>query len=306
MSNTQLHDEINSDLTSLFALIKKNVLIFFMILLSVVFGGLVLAYSLPKTYLSESELMISENQSIGGAGNFSQINGLASLTGINLPTGSTDKTAFVISTLKSREFIRHLMSFDEVTLNVVAAKSFDVNGNRIIYNNSLYDENNKQWVDKAPSYLDVHRAIQSMLNVSRDRMSNFIHISFEHISPVFAKEFLDLVIFELNEAMRSKDLLEAEKSLDYLRIKKSEVVSSDIKETINDLIKSQLKIQVLSNVKEDYLLTIIDEPYIPDKRHKPQRKLIVFISFILGLIFATIIVIAINYFKSRQNYQIKE
>ena len=48
------------------------------------------------------------------------------------------------------------------------------------------------------------------------------------------------------------------------------------------VIRQQLKIKMLASVREDYLVTVIDEPFVPEIKSSPSRFLITIIGAFLG------------------------
>ena len=106
---------------------------------------------------------------------------------------------------------------------------------------------------------------------------------------IFAKEFLDLLINELNNISKTKDLRESETALIYLEEQLLLNSQKDIRTSINQLIASQLNSKMLANVKDDYVLRSIEPPHMPEYKHSPDRLLICIFGFILGLFLAFLV-----------------
>ena len=75
----------------------------------------------------------------------------------------------------------------------------------LVLDPEIYDLSSNQWKGdpkdegSEPSYLDVYAEyMDNVLSISQDAASGFILINVRHISPVFAKDFLSLVIQEAN------------------------------------------------------------------------------------------------------------
>ena len=90
----------------------------------------------------------------------------------------------------------------------------------------------------------------------------YISISFKHKSPEFAHYFLSLIIKEANSLLREVDLQESSEALNYLNDQLVKTQQSDIRNSINQLIKSKLETQMLANVNKDYVLRPLDKPYL--------------------------------------------
>ena len=124
----------------------------------------------------------------------------------------------------------------------------------------------------------------------------------EHGSPVFARDFLKLVIREINEISRQRDLNQSSEALNYLYNQLDSVLQSDVQVAISQLIESQLKKQMLANVSTSYALRIIDSPYEAELRESPKRKNILIIGTLIGLLMSIFYVLThhyiVKYFRS--------
>ena len=126
------------------------------------------------------------------------------MAGLDLNIGGGNSAEEVIKKIYSREFLKHLLTFEDIKINIVAAKSFDFNMNDIIYDNELYDLSNKKWIREPdikknrtaePSYVEVFEDFYiEKISVSKDKLSALIFIAFEHASPHFAQRFINLII----------------------------------------------------------------------------------------------------------------
>ena len=57
---------------------------------------------------------------------------------------------------------------------------------------------------------------------------------------------------------------------------------------------------MMTEVRKDYLLTPLDQPYIPDERYSPRRTLITISGTIIGFIIALVFSVVYRY-----NFEIK-
>jgi len=256
-------------------------------------GSMMTSLFLPNYYSSESLLIAREDTQNSGI--LSQYSGLASLAGVSIPSGDNAVTE-IIEIIKSREFLKHLITFDYVLPSIMAAKSYDAVSKELYYDPNIYDAKTKTWLRKTkettqnkPSYLEAHgNYIKNLLSISEDKVTGVISIRIEHISPVFAKNFLELIITEANTLKREKDIYTSVNSLSYLREELSQTPYVEIKESINSLIKAQLERQMFAKVNDEYVLVTIEPPFVPEEKSKPNRTQIVIISAIFGLLFSSL------------------
>ena len=263
-------------------------------------GSVAYSLSLTNYYKSESLLIARSASETQG---LSQFGGLAAMAGVNLPSSGDDKAAQTIELIKSRKFVKHLMTFDDILPSIMAAKTYNSGSQELLFDQKLYDSENKTWKRKPkkngpiiPSYLEAHEVyIDNMLSISQDKTTGFISINIEHISPLFAKELLELIIRESNELLRKKDMEESKQGLGYLTSELSKTPFVEIKGSINALIEVQLETQMLAQIHQDYILIEIEPPFIPEKKSKPSRALICVLGTMLGGMLSVLIVLIRHY-----------
>lgn len=111
------------------------------------------ALSLPNIYKSEALLAPADSEQQGGLSGLSgQLGGLASLAGVNLGGGKTDKTALAIEILKSREFFAKFAEKHNILPELLAVKEWNMPTNTVVYDDEIYASESGEWVRevKAP------------------------------------------------------------------------------------------------------------------------------------------------------------
>ena len=260
------------------------------------------ALSLNNVYTSTSLLKAAKDPSSESSIS-SSVGGLASLAGVSLGSNEDDPRLFASTFLKSRQFLEHLLTFDGVLENIIAANAYHSASKSVIYDSDIFDKDTNKWIrdiptgrNLVPSALEVQESqFSEDFYVNLDFQSGYITISYTHFSPVFAKEFLDLVIREINLISKKKDLSESKSSLDYLYAKSAENKVSSLDQTINELIKSELRKETYANVRQDYLLTPIDRPFLPEKKSAPSRATLCILITVLGFISSLIYILFNKY-----------
>ena len=255
-------------------------------------GSVVVSLSLTNHYQSGALLIVRSNSEEG----LSRYSGLAAMAGLSLPSSGEDKAAQAMGLIKSRKFVKHLLTFENILPSMMAAKSYNSESQELLFDQELYDSGTKTWKKKPiPSYIKTHKTYMAMVSVSQNTKTHFISINVEHISPVFAKDLLDLIIRESNELLRKKDMEESKQGLEYLTAELSKTPFIEIKESINSLIEAQLETQMMSQINEDYVLIQIEPPFIPEVKSWPSRSSICILSTILGVILSVLIVLIRHY-----------
>jgi len=261
-----------------------------------------LVFSLLLTNYYRSESLMTATSNTQNQSMLSQYSGLASFAGINLPASVDNKAMEAIEIIQSRNFVKHLLTFEDILASIMASKSYDSSSKELLFDQKIYDSETKIWNgQKKPSYLDAYEEyIENIISVSQESNTGFISIKAEHISPIFAKEFLELIIREANVLMRERDMEKSSQALEFLKTELSQTSLIEIQDAINSLIEAQLETQMLAQINEDYVLVTIEPPFIPEKKSKPNRMTILMFSLMLGLISGISTVLIKHYFQIRK------
>jgi hypothetical protein len=285
-------EENELNLLEIYEVLVASKTIIFITTLSFLVGAALFSLSLPDVYTSHSQLTAVESS--GSSQQTSALGGLASIAGISLgSTGADDKGTFAVETIKSRDFFRHLLTFDNIS-PLIYAPAYDRQKNNTGVDPKAYDVVLKKWIVEEPSFLNSYYQYREMLNIYQDK-AGFIYISIKHQSPLFAADFLSLIVDEVNNLTRQRDLLESRSSLQYLYAQLENTQVSDIRLAINQLIESQLKKTMLANVREHYLLQPLDTAYIPEIKTSPQRRNISVLSALAGFLLSLIYSLMAHY-----------
>ena len=264
----------------------------------VAIASIIISLSITNVYTSESVLVNRDKQD-SPMSNFS---GLASLAGVDLSAQGASLNK-VMGIIESREFVKHLITFDNILPSLMAAQSYNANTKEIIFDDEIYNHETKSWVRDAPanrgvvpSYIEAHKEYSEMISMTKDRLTGHVSLKVEHVSPIFAKEFLSLVINEANNVQRNIDVDSSTKALLYLRDQLSRTPQVEIRDSISKLIENQLETQMMASIHDDYVLMTLEPPFIPERKSGPIRSLIVILSTLVGGLLSAGIVLVREYF----------
>ncbi|MCA1929392.1 Wzz/FepE/Etk N-terminal domain-containing protein [Rheinheimera sp.] len=278
----------------------------FIMLVTAVFAVLSVLYSLSLANVYKSEAVLTPATEKSGLNIPGQLGGLAAMAGLNLGgSGATDNTALGLELIKSRDFIGRFVERHNLLVPLMATSGWDRGSNALLFDPELYDVQSKAWVRKVnppfqpePSLLEAHDAFMDNFSISQDKLTKMIKVSLEHYSPELAAQWLSLLIKDINEEIRQRDLREAERSIVYLNKQIEETNIADVKATLFSLVEEQMKTKMLANVRSEYVFKTIDPPVVPEMKAKPMRALIVVASVILGFMFSCLIVLFRHVYKS--------
>ncbi len=294
-NKAEIENELNEiDLSYLFSILWGRKLL--IILLTSFFAAFSVFYalSIPNYYQSKALLNVIQDESSGMDSIASRYGGLASLADIDIPqVTSKDKASLVMETIKSREFMKHLITIDGVLEGIIATKNFDSQTQEIIYDDKIFNSIKNEWVrepvypyKKVPSYLEAHQIfVNNMLTLTQDRKSGFISLTVEHISHFFASHLLESVIKEVNFLIKEFDMNESANAISYLNNQAEFNLNNNLKDVVSKLYEIQLRKQMLSNIRDEYIIIPIDSPFVPEKKAGPTRSIIcILITFTGGLL----------------------
>jgi len=259
------------------------------------------ALSLPNIYKSEALLAPAEQQS-GAGGMASQLGGLASIAGISLGGGKTDKTGLALEIMKSRAFVFKFIENHQLIVPLIAVEGWKLDTNELIYDENVYDVISETWLRKVkaplqpkPSLQESYKAFQKVIAINQDKASSMITITVEHYSPYLAKQWVDWLVDAINEEMKVRDLEEANNSIIYLENKLEQIKIADFQKVLYQLIEEQTKTIMFANVRKEYVLKTIDPALVPELKSGPKRALICVLGILLGSMLAVMVVL-IRYF----------
>ena len=242
------------------------------------------ALAIPNQYQSSSLLkVVDDGQSQSSAG----ISLPSSILGLDLGAAAgSGKAGLIIATVESRDFFRSLLEYNEIKSTLLAFKEYDSELNEIIYDTSIYDKDNKTFTGNTlttPSFEKSYSKYRNILSIYLTK-SGFIKLDATHQSPEFAFQFITTIIDEINSTSRAAAIKDTEASLSYLYEKLTDTKKIEIKNSINQIITSKLKLQMMAQVIDKYSLDPIDTPFVPEMKVSPNRARMSILGTILGFI----------------------
>jgi uncharacterized protein involved in exopolysaccharide biosynthesis len=269
--------------------------------------SVIYALSLPNIYTSKTLLMptSSEDSLSSRLGSFSS---LAQLSGVNLATENVTKSQEAIERIKSLIFFKEYFLPNIKLENIVAQKDWDPLSNSIIYNDKIYDSKNKKWTRKSndqnnyiPTDQDAYKNYLEILDISENNKNSFISISVKHVSPHIAKEWLDIIIFNINESMREEDKNNAKNAINFLIDESNSTNIKSILDQNSQLLEAQMQTLMLASSNDAYIFKVLDPPYVPEKKSWPTRSMISITGFFMGLFFSLLLIFYQFFRKSLLN-----
>jgi uncharacterized protein involved in exopolysaccharide biosynthesis len=277
--------------------------------ISFIFAVVSILYALNQPNIYKASTLLAPAGEQSGAGGLAkmagQFGGLASLAGINLGGGGTDKTGLALEILRSRYFIEKFITKHNLEVSLMAVENWQRETNTLVIDPEIYNVTTTEWVREVtypetpePSAWKIYEAFSKLLDVSQDKETGMITLSIEYYSPEVAIQWLSWLVDEINAEIREQDKAEAQNSINFLRSKLEQTQLADMQTVFYQLIEEQTKTIMLAEVSREYVLKTIDPANAPDDKAKPKRALIAVLGTMLGGMLSVLIVL-VRYFSTK-------
>lgn len=237
---------------------------------TLLFGAIAVAVALTATHVYRADIVVAPalESNLGGASGSlgGRLGGLASLAGIDLGRGGPGNQ-HAQAVLQSRRLVEEF-----------------------IRRNDLVEDLLPPGPDQT-----LWRAVQTfrdtVVSMSRDDTDGTTTVTVEWTDPAVAAAWANGLVSLANELVRGKALADAQRNVDYLK-KQAETTSVlEMQRVMYELIQAETKTLMLANARTDYAFTVVDPAVVPEKRVRPNRRLLVLTGLALGAIFASLFVL---------------
>jgi len=272
-------------------------------------ASVIIALMLPNIYRSEALLAPADESQGGGLSALAgQFGGLASIAGINLSDGATDPTVVAIETLKSRRFVKTFIDKHKLLVPLMTSTGWNESDDTLQIDDDIYNSDTQEWVrdvspplQAKPSDMEAYEIfMEDVLSVSQDKKSSLVRIGVEFYSPTLAKQWVDWLVTDINDYMRAKDLNSANRTIAYLTKQLNSTSIADMQTIFYQLIEEQTKIIMLANVRQDYVLEVIDPAVVPEEEAKPKRAMTCILITLLGG-FISVVFVLVRGFSRKES-----
>ena len=290
-NSNSLDNEI--DLAELFSIIwNKKIFISIFTSIAALISVLYALY-LPNIYTSSSLLApTTEDNSLSSQlGSFS---GLAGLAGVSLPAGTISNSQIAVKRIESFEFFSKYFLPNIKLEDLMAVDEWDAKNNTVVYDDSEFNSTSNEWSRK-PSDQKAYKEYKRALSISQEELTGLVYLSMKHKSPVVAQNWVDTIIYNINECMREIDKQDAQNSIDFLNESLKNTNSQSIKVVFAKLMESQMQTLMLASSNDAYVFKTINSPIVPEDKSSPSRALICILGTLLGGILSILIVLFRNF-----------
>jgi capsule polysaccharide export protein KpsE/RkpR len=206
--------------------------------------------------------------------------------------------------MKSLDFFEELVLNENVFYNLMAPNGWDRDKNILKIDPEIYNIKEKKWVSKKPNTINgkpsiqtAHREFLEYFSVSRDKTSGLIYLSYTHYSPIIAKDFLDLILLQIDTNFRSEAINNANNSIVYLKKEYDKNKISEVRLGISNLIQKHIESITVANASNNFLFKEVSKPHIPELKSGPSRSIIVIATFIISSLLSFLVITVLSYKK---------
>lgn len=293
-NNVFSSDNAEIDLKNLFFLFwNQKLLIIFITALAAV-TSVLYSLSIPNVYRSQAliipiETKKSMSSSLGG------LSSLAGMAGISLPGNSSNRKDEALAVLNTHQFLEKFIIKHDLLVPLMASNGWDKDNNALLINPKVYDQINNKWVSKNPNIKakpSMQKAVKKFREIAAaklDKKTGYVTVYVDSYSPQIAKEWVDLLIIDINTYMRMEEVSKSTKSLEYLNNQVSKTNITEIKNVLSELIKAETQTIMLSKSSPEYMFKTIDSAIVPEFKLSPKRSIICIVGTVLGGFLALLI-----------------
>ncbi len=128
------------------------------------------------------------------------------------------------------------------------------------------------------------RLLKTRLRIYRQKDSGLVRLGLRASDPVQAASMVAGMIDEVNDIARQRRIHEIEASLNEIHNRIDEVVESEVKRALFELLSARNKTLALTRADEHFAFTMLEEPRAPDLRVWPSRFIFLVTGGLLVLV----------------------
>ncbi|SVD89568.1 uncharacterized protein METZ01_LOCUS442422, partial [marine metagenome] len=247
--NTISTSETGLNLKELFEVVWKAKSL--VVLISLIFFAYSVYYikSLPDSYSAYGTYVPSSNSAQASVSS-GTLSGMAKMAGLNIPVAANNKVDLALDILRSRKFLRDMIFQKEILPHL----GWDWSAEDI---EKMSEEEKEELLQSATA------ALNGTFQIIKPRASSTVRIIVNHGNPLFAKQLVEWLIEGVNKTMADDAVVEAQKSIEYLKIQANSTSVTDLKTLFYAMIGKHVSTIMLAEVNKEYIFKTLDPPVLP-------------------------------------------
>jgi uncharacterized protein involved in exopolysaccharide biosynthesis len=215
------------------------------------------------------------------SGMVGQLGGLASLTGLALPSGG-NKDEY-LQYLQSEDFTRRFIREQNLLPVLFADK---------------WDASRGQWVvddpDDVPTMADGARLFdRSIRSVQEERRTGIVTLTMVWRDREQAANWANLMVQAVNRDLRQRAIDEAQASIDFLNAELTKTSVVELRQALYRLLENQIKTVMFAKVRDQYAFKVIDPAVAPDADDvvRPRKRAMILLGAVFGGVAGLLVVL---------------
>lgn len=265
-----------------------------------------ITFFLKNEYRAEASLVAPRASLQLGSQNFSSGTGGSAISSI-LPSfissgNYNPQIEYAIQIAESYGFLSKFIVENDLLPELLAFKNYSPSSGEITLKKNAEQLRIKNlFKDREVDYessevQDAVKVLRKKFSIYADIESTIVIAQFSYYSPYLARDLLERLLNDISKTIAAKDVVNAERNVDYIAQKINSYPQSIITKTLGSLLESNLTKMVLAQSDDEYAFSTIDAPILPLKKHWPSRTFIVLSTFLfMVLIIIVSIFIEIQY-----------
>ena len=125
-------------------------------------------------------------------------------------------------------------------------------------------------------------------------------MSIKHQSPFIAKQWVQIIVEEINSFYRLKDKETSKKAVNYLNKQIQNTTLTEIRQITASLLEKEIQKLTLVEANKDYVFEYVYPPSVMEEKSEPKRLLIVSLFTLFGIILSASIVLFRHYLSKEK------
>jgi uncharacterized protein involved in exopolysaccharide biosynthesis len=275
LSKSTSDDDAVADLVAVISKVRRDFRVFVFIVAGFAAVGVLYSLLAREWYRAEAVVVSVDARTLPGA--LSQFSGLASLAGVNLPSGgSLEPLAVLKSSSLTAQFIEK---------NSLLPLLFPDD----------WDSGRKEWRVAANEAPDLRDAVElfdtKILTVNDDKKSGTVTIQVSWSDPALAAAWANGLISLANDRMRRQALDEAERNVAYIQKEIVATTVPSLQQSLGRVLEGEMQKLMLARGNTQFSFKVVDRAIPPKRPFHPKRILILLGSIVIGVIFGVFVIL---------------
>jgi uncharacterized protein involved in exopolysaccharide biosynthesis len=247
---------------------------YFIVGVTVAAGLVAVALALTATPIYRAEVVVTEvrDDNMNAAASIaSQLGGLASLAGMNLNSGSSDRNSKAV--LESRRLAEEFAQRHDLQ-SLLLPDATD-----------------------PTLWFAVRKFREEVLSISFDTLKGTATIGMNWTDPSTAAQWANDYVHLANELVRGRAIDDASRNIAYLNNQIAETTVVELQRVVYNLIENETKALMLAKVRDEYAFAVVDPAVPPEVRSSPRRTLMVLLGLALGAALSAVFAVSHNLWR---------